>query len=161
MVYPFSIDVLVIVLFLGLLSTAAVFDVREYRIPNRLCLAIAALYPFHVLASPRPVDWAAALAVALMVLFTCAALFMVRAIGGGDAKLIAATALWAGPSGIFEFLMVTTFAGGLIGLAMMTPLRYGLAGRPAGAAPLKQVIPYGLPIAAGGCLVGLRLLGWG
>ncbi len=38
-----SVDNVVITVFLGLLALAAYFDVREYRIPNRLSLFIAAL----------------------------------------------------------------------------------------------------------------------
>ncbi|MBL6931229.1 MAG: hypothetical protein ISR46_06980, partial [Rhodospirillales bacterium] len=52
-----TIDTFVISLFLGLLVLAAINDVAEYRIPNRINLAIAALYPAHVLASPVSVDW--------------------------------------------------------------------------------------------------------
>ena len=62
-----TFDHLAIFLFLGLLTLAAYSDARQYRIPNRVNLAIAALYPAHVLASDTPIDWTGAVAVAAAV----------------------------------------------------------------------------------------------
>jgi Flp pilus assembly protein protease CpaA len=50
--------------FFALAIAAALSDLREYRIPNKISLALLALYPLHVLASPVPVEWLMALAVA-------------------------------------------------------------------------------------------------
>lgn len=46
-----TLDLFAVTLFLGLLGLAVVTDLEAMRIPNRICLAIAALYPVHVLAS--------------------------------------------------------------------------------------------------------------
>ncbi len=160
-----SVDNVIITVFLGLLALAAYFDVREYRIPNRLSLFIAALYPIHVVASAQPVDWVGGLVVASVILAVLLALYAFRAVGGGDVKLITVTALWAGPAAMAEFLLVTTLAGGLLALLMMSSARLGFAVGLAGTGRqstrdmvLKEALPYGVAIAVGGFFVGGLLL---
>ena len=161
----FATNELVIVLFMGLLVLAAEHDAREYRIPNRICLAIVLLYPVHVLSAVQPVDWLGGAAVAAAVFAVGTALFVLRTMGGGDVKMMAAAALWAGPGMVFEFLVLTAFAGGAMAVLMVTPLRFGLAiaAESAGRlglrdALLRDVLPYGIAIAFAGCFVGAALL---
>jgi len=99
-----------------LLALAAVIDLRERRIPNWLTGAIAALYPLYVLASPMPIAWPGALAVAAAVFMFGLVLFARQLIGGGDVKLIAALCLWTGFSHLALFALVTSLVGG--GLAL-------------------------------------------
>jgi Flp pilus assembly protein protease CpaA len=99
-----------------LLTLAALIDFRERRIPNWLTGGVATMYPIYVLVSPAPVAWLAALAVACAVFLFGLVLFARQLIGGGDVKLIAATALWAGPDHLALFALVTSLAGG--GLAL-------------------------------------------
>ena len=145
--------------FFGLLAWAAVSDFREYLIPNRVCLAIAGLYPAHVVASATPVDWPIAIVVALAALVAGFALFAGKLVGGGDAKLLSAVALWAGPDLVLGFVLVTSLFGGILSIAM---LKFMWAARPreAGGARLshfKVQVPYGIAIVAGGAYVGARL----
>lgn len=161
----FPIDSFVIFLFLGILLLAAHHDAREYRIPNRLTLAIAALYPVHVLSSSSPVNWGGAIVLAAVVLAAGFGLYIFRFIGAGDAKLLAAVTLWAGQDAVLGFLTATSMAGGLIALAMVAPIRFSLAGvlENIGGSTLRnllfsETIPYGVPIAAGGIYVGAVLL---
>ena len=165
MVYPFSFDHLVIAIYLCLLVLAAVNDAATYRIPNRISLAVGVLYPVHVLAAPEPVPWMAAAAIAAAVFLGGGVLFARRVLGGGDVKLMAAVALWAGPAGVLGVLVVTALAGGAMALLMMSPLRFGLAlaldeaGQPAARdAVLESVLPYGVAIAAGGIAVCVGVL---
>lgn len=160
-----SVDNVIITVFLGLLALAAYFDVREYRIPNRLSLFIAALYPVHVVASAQPVDWAGGLVVAAIALAVLLALYAFRAVGGGDVKLMTVTAMWAGPAVMADFLVITTLAGGLLALLMISSARFGFAvglegiGRQGTKGMLlKEALPYGVAIAAGGFFVGGLLL---
>ncbi len=160
-----SVDHVVITVFLGLLALAAYFDVREYRIPNRLSLFIAALYPVHVLTSAPPVDWVGGLVVAAIAMAVLFALYAFRAVGGGDVKLMTVTAMWAGPAAMAEFLVITTLAGGLLALLMISSARFGFAGGLEGIGRqdtknmvLKEALPYGVAIAAGGFFVGGLLL---
>jgi Flp pilus assembly protein protease CpaA len=101
----------------ALLALAALIDVRERRIPNWLTGGVAAMYPIYVLVSPSPMAWLAALAVACAVFLFGLVLFARQLIGGGDVKLIAATALWAGPDHLALFALVTSLAGGGLALA--------------------------------------------
>lgn len=135
---------------------AALNDVREYQIPNRIVLAVAALYPVHVLVSAEPVAWGGALVVAVVVLIAGMGLFFAGALGGGDAKLLAAVALWAGPANIVEFLAITAVLGGAMALFMSGPWRLGMALSldAAGQTGLRNMLitnfmPYGVPIAGG------------
>jgi prepilin peptidase CpaA len=156
----------VIALFVGLLALAAVSDVVEYRIPNRIVLAITALYPVHVLAASHRVDWTGALLVMAVVFAGGFVLFASGRLGGGDVKLATATALWAGPAVVLDYLLVTALVGGVMGLVMATKYRFALALAidPAGKRGfrdvlLSDVMPYGVAIAMGGFLVAGRLLG--
>lgn len=148
------------VLFIGLIALAVDSDVSSLRISNTICLAIAALYPVHAASAGLGAD---ALAAAGAAVGTAAAVFAVgtvlfgfRLIGGGDVKLMAAIALWAGPGGTVPFLITTTLAGGLLALLMTGSCRYMLAYaldacgvRDMRDRLLGEHIPYGLAIAAG------------
>ena len=141
-------------LFAGLLGWAALRDVRNYLIPNRLVIAICALYPAQVLASPAGVDWLPALAVGVATFAVTFILFSRGYMGGGDAKLMAAAALWAGPELALPFVFVTALAGGLLSLLMLLPMRL----RSGEVAVARVPVPYGVAISAGGLFVAMRLL---
>ena len=97
MLGPSSLYLFVMALFFGLLAVAVLADLEALRIPNRFCLALVAIYPAHVLASPVAVDWSGALM--LVAVFAAGLVpFAAGWVGGGDVKLMAATALWAGPT---------------------------------------------------------------
>jgi prepilin peptidase CpaA len=104
---------------LALLGLAALIDFRERRIPNWLTAAIAALYPFYVLASGTPVAWLGALGAAAAVFMLGLVLFARQLIGGGDVKLIAAVTLWAGLDQLALFALVTSLAGGALALGSL------------------------------------------
>lgn len=149
-------ELFAVTLFLGLVGLAVVTDLSELRIPNRICLAIALLYPCYVLAHPQPVNWLGALAVAAGIFGFGLVLFCMGTIGGGDVKLMTVTALWAGPSLLANFLFVMAIVGGAIALIMVSSLRFSLANvlDAVGATDFRDVvlgcvIPYGVAIAAG------------
>lgn len=159
------IDLAIATLFIGLLCVAAGSDIADLRIPNRISVALAALYPFHIVARGGDVDWQGALIVAALSFAVGALGFMAGLVGGGDAKLFAAVALWCGPAGIFDLVTLTGIIGGLLGLIMVTRLRFVLARsfEAVGAtvvrnAFLRHVIPYGVAIAAAGLIVAGRPL---
>src|SRR3546814_8511013 len=116
---------IVVASFLASLLIAAVRDVQTYRIPNAVTLAVLILYPLHLSYSPMPVDWISALAVFGVALLAGLALFACDALGAGDAKLLAAVLLWAGPGLAPAALLLMALAGGAIALAMTTSLRLG------------------------------------
>ena len=172
----------------GLLLVGAAIDISCRRLPNWLTSAVAALYGIHVIVSPAPVDWMGAFMVAGIMLAAGFGLFTFNLMGGGDVKLIAALALWAGVDHIALFLLVTSLVGGLLSISTLllhrlfrSPLAMAfwpayetVAGRcttnpdvlenpPAEATenhadPAMGSLPYGVAIAAGGLAVIYALL---
>lgn len=98
------------------------------------------------------------LAAGLLMLVVGIGMFAMGWVGGGDAKLLAAGALWLGLPHLAPFLLLT----GLIGSALMlTILAY--RAYPAAALPIPDFalrlhrsstgLPYGIAIGAAGLLV--------
>ena len=83
-------------------------------------------------------------------------------LGGGDAKLLAACALWMGPEQIFLFLIHTALAGGALAILWRfeAPVRFALArgGLDVQVAVTRE-LPYGLAIAVGALLAAARMAG--
>jgi prepilin peptidase CpaA len=90
------------------------------------------------------------------VAFVC---FACRWIGGGDAKLAAATALWFGFGNLLEYLFDASILGGaltlLIILFRMMPLPAALAGSEWAERLHRHDagIPYGIALAAAALIV--------
>ncbi len=155
---------LVLLLFVALLGAAAASDILRFRIPNRIVLALAALFPLHLLTSPVPADWMGGLAAGLGLFALGAVLFARGALGGGDVKLLAACALWAGPAHLPALLLVTALSGGVLALFALSAARltaiyaFTRLGIDRGRDMLMDgQLPYGLAIAAGGVAVAWRL----
>jgi len=152
--------------FIVLLSAAAISDIRKLTIPNSYCLGIALCYPFFALAPAQPVDWQGGLMVGGALLVVGFVLFTTGRVGGGDAKLLAATSLWAGPGLLLEFILLTALTGG--GMAILLYVRHRWLRSPSLAAMAateaspdfaQQPMPYGVAIFAGGIYVAFTLLG--
>ncbi|MGI9510984.1 MAG: A24 family peptidase [Geminicoccaceae bacterium] len=112
--------VLCIACLAGLLVTGALIDIECRRLPNWLTSAVVCLYGLAVAVSPTPIDWMSAFIVAAVVFVIGFACFAFRLMGGGDVKLLAGLALWAGVEHVALFLIVTSLAGGLLSVVMLT-----------------------------------------
>lgn len=144
----------------ALLALAAGWDLASYTIPNAFSLVlIAAFVLFALLAgmSPAQAGWhGLAGAIGLGVGF---ALFALGHVGGGDAKLFAAIALWLGFDNLIEFALIASLFGGALALALISlrrlPLPAALAGRSwlARLHERRAGIPYGVALAAGALVV--------
>ncbi len=154
------LNVASLLLFPMLMAFAASSDLLTMRISNRVALALVA--GFFALALARGMPWReiavhVALGVAVLaVAFVC---FARGWIGGGDAKLAAATVLWFGPDEAISYLLYASLLGGVLTLAMM---RFRLAPLPAflgkqeWAARLHRAdagVPYGIALAVAALLV--------
>jgi prepilin peptidase CpaA len=137
----------------GALGWAAISDIRHYVIPNRTVAAVAAAY--CMFACTMPWSFAIGGVVAGMIVFAVATLFFARGwLGGGDAKLITAAALWAGSPFLSSFTVVTCLSGAALGLLMLTPARRLMPAPSTDALSLvAQPMPFGVPIAIGGLVV--------
>ncbi len=154
--------------FAGLAVAAAISDARTLTIPNRYCLAMAILFPAYVLTASHAVDWVGAAAIGSGLLAAGFLLFAGEVLGGGDAKLVAAVGLWAGPGLILDFLIITGIVGGTMALVLWLRHRLSRAVVPglvfateSDPAFRKQPMPYAIAIAAGGLYVAFTLLGIG
>jgi prepilin peptidase CpaA len=161
----------------GLLLWAAVSDLRNYLIPNRICLAVAALYPVYWLAGAAggmPVDWSSGVLAAGLIFAAGFVLFSVGVIGGGDVKLFSAIALWTGLNWLLMLVLVVGLAGGVLSLGIIgakaatlirLPADIRAVAYPHGPIGMVRVIlktpaPYGAAIAFGGLFIIYRLLGF-
>lgn len=152
--------------FAALAVASAIHDVRHLTIPNHYSLAITLLFPAYVLTAGAPVDWMGALAISGGLLVLGFLLFVMKVLGAGDAKLIAAVALWAGPDLFLVFLLLTAVTGGTMALALWLRHRLSRAASPGlifltDVEPgfTKQPMPYAVAIAAGALYVAFTLLG--
>lgn len=144
----------------ALLLAAAVRDATSYTIPNAIPLALALLFPVAALANGVALGGLAAhVGVGAAALCVGLTLFALRAIGGGDAKLFAATALWIGWP-IAPFVMFTVLAGGGLAALLLAlrveAFRSLMNSGPAWVARLArpgQGAPYGVAIAVGALMV--------
>lgn len=130
------------------LLTAAFTDMRRRQIDNWLNGGIALAAPLWWWASGLTL-WpgvALQLGVALAAFVVLAGLFAMRAMGGGDVKLLTALALWIEPTWFLKLLIVMALVGGVLTIVMgswhiMRRNRDRLA------------IPYGVAISAAGLWV--------
>ncbi|PCK86660.1 peptidase [Rhizobium sophoriradicis] len=139
------------------LAFAAFSDLFTMTIPNRVSLIL--IVSFLMLAPFSGFGLQAIgmhLAAAAIVLAACFALFAFNVMGGGDTKLLSATALWFGLNQSLTLLMADVAAvGGLITLLILlvrtqsnTILAIGLP--LPNSVLLAKKIPYGIAIAIGG-----------
>ena len=135
-----------------ILVVAAIIDVRTFTISNWLNAAVALLAPVYWWSIGLPLwpDAALQVAVAAGVFLLLAATFYMGMMGGGDVKLAAAIALWFQPVTTLKFLVITSLAGGVLTLIVLT-LHKKRANPPADgdAPPERPEVPYGVAIAAG------------
>ena len=148
---------LLVLVFPALAITAALRDVVSYTIPNWISLALIAAFPVAALAQGMTLpDLGLAFGIGAIALVAGMAMFALRWIGGGDAKLFAAAALWLGWPALTTYLAVTGIAGGALAvglLSLRSPilLPWAMNGPPwfARLAEPGENVPYGLAIAIG------------
>lgn len=102
------------------LLVAAFTDIRRRQIDNWLNGAIAAAAPLYWWASGLALwpDVAWQVGVALVTLIVLAVLFALRAMGGGDVKLLTALALWIQPLWFVRLLIGMALIGGVLTLVL-------------------------------------------
>jgi len=141
----------------GLVLTGAFRDLVSYTIPNWISLAIIGLFPLAALAAGLPLEMTAVhLGIGVAVLVCAMAMFAFRWIGGGDAKLFAAAALWMGWPAVLDFVLWTAIIGGVLAMMLLSlrsaALRPMVLLGPPWLVKLSEpggAAPYGVAIAAG------------
>jgi prepilin peptidase CpaA len=139
------------------LAIAAFSDLFTMIIPNRVSLIISLSFLIIAPLAGTPLQVITMhLLSGLMVFTICFALFAINAMGGGDAKLLAATAIWFG----FDqsLLVFVTYVGLVGGVATLLILAIRIQSDMIMAVGLRvpnsilhaKKIPYGIAIAIGG-----------
>lgn len=151
------IEYAVILVFPAAMAFAGAMDLFTMTIPNRISLVLIAA--FVAAAAMMGIGWwvfASHISAGLLMLVVGIGMFSLGWLGGGDAKLLAATSLWLGFEHLLPYLLLTAIVGGALTLAilfyrrMMLPLwlaRQHWAFNLHGA---KTGIPYGIALAAAG-----------
>jgi prepilin peptidase CpaA len=149
-----------LVLFPALMAFSASSDLFTMTIPNRICVGLVAAYLALAIAMGLPLASVALDLTCGLAVLVIAFLFYSRGwIGGGDAKLAAATALWLGWALILDYGLISSILGGILTLMLIAGRRAPL---PAWAARLDWIarlhhpnsgVPYGIALAAAGLVL--------
>jgi prepilin peptidase CpaA len=154
------LEALIFVVFPFCMAFAAISDMLSMTIANRVAIVLVAT--FAVVAPLTGMDWTtyawhfAAFFTVLLVTFS---LFALGGMGGGDAKLLAATALYMGMSiHLVQYLVISAFIGGVLTIAILSFRASALsvyAGRNLflrNFTDAQKGVPYGIALGAGGLL---------
>lgn len=103
------------------MAFAAAMDLLTMTIPNRISVGL--IIAFVVAALVAPLGWpeiASHVGAGLLMLAVGIAMFALGWLGGGDAKLLAAAALWFGFGGLIQYLVLVSLAGGALALLIFS-----------------------------------------
>lgn len=152
-------DFLIITIFPACMAFAAAMDLTTMTVPNRipvlLVVGFACLAPIVGLSLPEIGLQAAAAVAALFIGF---GMFAVGWIGGGDAKLFAATVLWLNPEALMTYVLVSTILGGVLTVLLLAyrscplPPFMMSQGWISRLHEPQEGVPYGIALAAGGLI---------
>lgn len=145
------------------MAFAASSDLLTMRISNKLVLLLALGFFVIALLVEMPLQqFAMHVLCAVVVLVVAFGMFAMGWIGGGDAKLAAATTLWLGFGLTLPYLAYTAILGGVLTLVILSLRRLPLEGLTANRPWLgwlarlhdrKQGVPYGIAMAIAGLLI--------
>jgi prepilin peptidase CpaA len=155
-----AITLATLLIFPAFMAFAAASDLVTMRISNRLTIGLTVAFVAFAVICQMPLDQLALhLGAGAGMLVICIALFAFGWIGGGDAKLAAATALWIGPELLPIYVLISSFAGGLLTLSILSMRTHPL---PRFAVNWDWVlrlhkprngVPYGIALALAGLCV--------
>lgn len=153
-------ELLLLALFPLLMAYAASSDLFTMTIPNPLSLILVGAFGVMVVLSGLGIEAVLMhLAAAALVLVSTFAMFSFGWIGGGDAKLAAATALWLGFGTLPDYLLLAAVAGGALTLGILVMRKLPLPAFAAAWPWLARLhdeetgIPYGIALAAAALVV--------
>ena len=153
-------DSLALLVFPLLMIFAALADLFTMTIPNRISLVLIAAYLLLALYLRLPLATVGLhVSCGLAMLALTFTMFQMGWIGGGDAKLAAATALWLGWPALFEYGLAASLIGGVLTIAIVALRHYDLpekllsVGFIAKLAEKNGGVPYGIALALAGLMI--------
>jgi len=154
------LDIARLLLFPALMAFAAASDLFTMTISNRVSLALAAGFLILALMSGMGLhdllSHVGAGAAVLAAAFVC---FAMGWMGGGDAKVAAAVALWFGFGHLLDYLVCASLFGGALTLLLLQFRQWPLPSPLTGQAWLLRLhakesgIPYGIALAIGALMI--------
>jgi prepilin peptidase CpaA len=137
---------------------AAVSDMLSMTIANRVAVVLVATFAIVApLTGMGWIDYGWHFAAGGLVLLVTFALFALGGMGGGDAKLMSATALFLGFNvHLAEYLVISAFVGGILTVAIVAYRNSALAVFTSRNIFLRHFaddaggIPYGIALGIGG-----------
>jgi prepilin peptidase CpaA len=152
-------EVALLMSFPALLTFGGAYDLLTMTIPNRVSIALVAVFFVAALVVGIPgAEMINHLGAGIAMFAAGIALFAVGGFGGGDAKLLAAASLWVGFDQLLPFLLLVTVYGGILAVTILMFRRLPVITphAPAWALNLHTQgtgIPYGIAIAAAGLTI--------
>lgn len=154
------LDYLLLIVFPGAMAFAATMDLITMTIPNRISIIlVAAFFVLAPLAGLGLYDMSLHVAAGCVALAAGFLFFSRGWMGGGDAKLCAAAALWLGFEHLADFVLVSALLGGALTLALLFVRKFPLPAILvrqdwiARLHSLEQGIPYGIALGTAGLIV--------
>lgn len=154
------IDAIRLLLFPALMAFAASSDLFTMTISNRVSLLLVGGFAVLALLTGMSAETIGShVGAAALVFAVVFVMFAQGWIGGGDAKLAAATALWLGFDQLLPYFLYASLFGGVLTFSMIkfrvTPLPAFLAGQE-WAQRLHRMdagVPYGIALAASALII--------
>ncbi len=146
--------------FPAFMAYAAASDLVSMRISNRVSLGLVAVFvAFAILCQLPLAQLGMHVGAGALMLAVGIGMFAAGWIGGGDAKLAAATALWIGPELLPVYIVASSFLGGVLTLWILNMRSHPLPGFAARWSWLERLhaprngVPYGIALAIAGLMV--------
>jgi prepilin peptidase CpaA len=153
-------DAVRLLLFPALMAFAASSDLLTMTISNRLSLALVGGFLTLALITGMSLTAFGWHLAAAGLVIACAFVFFWRGwIGGGDAKLAAATALWFGFEHLLDFMVYAALLGGVLTVLLLQFRKLPLPGVLARQPWIQRLhekgggVPYGIALAAAAMLI--------
>jgi prepilin peptidase CpaA len=154
------LEILVLAIFPAAMAFAAASDLLTMTISNRLSLALAAGFLLLAAMFGMPLATVGSHVLAgLLVLAVTFGFFAAGWIGGGDAKLASATALWLGFPLLLDYFFLAAIIGGVLTLLLLKLRTYPLPLALVGTRWIERLhsagtgVPYGIALAAAALLI--------
>ena len=150
-------DLALLLVFPALMIAAAFSDLFTMTIPNRIAIGLTGAFFVFAFALQLPLETVGFHVLAGMAMLVVTfAMFARGWMGGGDAKLAAATALWMGWENLADYLLLSTILGGALTLLILYLRGWPLPGLLHAQKWIvrlhdsKTGIPYGIALAIAG-----------
>ena len=154
------LDAATLLFFPALMVFAAISDLLTMTISNRISIALAILFVALAFARGLPATeilWHLACGAAMLVF--AFGMFARGWIGGGDAKLAAATAIWLGFDHLGDYALSASALGGLLTVSIIVLRKWPLPGVLQARQWATRLhapgtgIPYGIALATAGLIL--------